>query len=72
MIKMAFSEDSMSCTQVFEWCHSFREGRPSVEGDKHPRRPLTSRNSEMIDIVHDLLKSDTRLMIRKMSEEVGI
>jgi hypothetical protein len=26
----------------------------------------------MTDIVHDLLKSDRRLMIRDMSEEVGI
>lgn len=54
---MAFREDSISHTQVFEWCHCFREGRTSVEGDKHPGWPLTSRNSEMIDKVRDLLRS---------------
>jgi hypothetical protein len=26
MIKMAFEEDSMSCTQVFEWFRCFKEG----------------------------------------------
>jgi hypothetical protein len=62
----------MSRTQIFEWCHCFREERTSVEGDKHPGCPPTSRNSEMIDIVRDLLKSDRRLMIREMFKEAGI
>ena len=61
MIKIAFREDSMSCTQVFEWCRCFREG------NKYPGWPLTSRNNVMIDIVHDLLKSDGRLVMCKAS-----
>jgi hypothetical protein len=33
MIKVAFVEDSMSHTQVFEWFCSFKEGRMSVKRD---------------------------------------
>jgi hypothetical protein len=36
MLKMAFKEDSISRTQVFERCRCFREGRTPVEDDKHP------------------------------------
>ena len=30
-IKMAFGEDCMSSTQVFDWFHCFKEGLMSVE-----------------------------------------
>ena len=33
MIKMAFGEASMSCTQIFQWFRCFKEGRTSVERD---------------------------------------
>jgi hypothetical protein len=33
MIKMAFGEDSVSRTQVFEWFRCFKEKRTSVESD---------------------------------------
>jgi hypothetical protein len=58
MIKMAFGEDSMSRTQVFEWFCHFKEGRMLVYGNKCPRRPLMCRNSEMIDKMPTLLQSD--------------
>jgi len=70
MIKMAFWEESISHTQVFEWCHCFKEGQTSVEGDKHPGWPLTCTNSEMIDIVRNLLESDRRLMIRESPKKM--
>jgi hypothetical protein len=33
VIKMAFGEDSLSHTQVFEWFHCFREGKTFVESN---------------------------------------
>jgi hypothetical protein len=72
MNKMAFREDSMGCTQVFEWFRHFKGESTSVESHKTSWTLSVSRNSEMIDKVHALLKNDRRLMIRKMSEEVRI
>ena len=43
-----------------------------MASDERPERPLTSRNSVMIDKVRALLKSDRRLTIREMVEEVEI
>jgi hypothetical protein len=37
MIKIAFGEDFMNCTQVFEWSHHFKDGGRSAESDECPR-----------------------------------
>jgi hypothetical protein len=66
LIKVAFGEDSMSHTQVFEWfCHFKEEQTSRAVNDM-------SRSSEVIDKLHALLKRNRRLMIREMSEEAGI
>ena len=43
-----------------------------MESDERPGRPLTNRNSVMIDKVRALLKSDRRLTIRELAEEAEI
>jgi len=42
MTKMAFREDSMSHTQVFEWFCHFQEGETSVEMTNIPEKLLKS------------------------------
>ena len=43
-----------------------------MESDERPGRPLTNRNSVIIDKVRALLKSDRRLTIRELAEEAEI
>jgi hypothetical protein len=69
MITVAFGEDSMNSTQVFEWFCSFKEGWTSVESNRRSRWLLRSRNSEMIDKGCALLKSGRRLTIIETFEE---
>jgi hypothetical protein len=38
MIKVAFREDSMGRSRVFEWFRPVKEGKFSVESDKYPGR----------------------------------
>lgn len=46
MLQKAFGESALSCTRVFDWCKSFKEGRTLVENMPHDRRRATSINEE--------------------------
>lgn len=70
MIKIAFGEDFMNCTQVFEWSHHFKDGGRSAESDECPRWQSMRRNSKLTDKVHALFRSDRKLTITEISEKV--
>ena len=72
MIQKAFPDNSMSRSRVFEWYRRFKEGRNSVDSYSRLGRPLSSRNSEYILAVKDMIKVDRRLTIREISEDIGI
>jgi hypothetical protein len=35
LIKQAYGENALSCTQVFEWYAKFWDGRENLEEDEH-------------------------------------
>jgi len=39
LLQQAYGEDAMGCTQVFDWFLQFKDGRNSVESDRHSGRP---------------------------------
>jgi transposase len=71
-LKVAFGDQAMSRTQVFEWFRKFKNGRQSIESDARTGRPATSNNDIITNKVRDLIKQDRRLTVREIAEEVGI
>ena len=66
----------MSRTRVFEWHKRFVDGRLSVEDDAKPGRPCsvkTDVNIEKVrELVRELVRTDRRLTIRMMADQLGI
>ena len=62
----------MSRARVFEWHKRFASGRTDLEDDPKSGRPTTSRNEENIQKVKKLVRSDLRLTVRMLAEELGL
>ena len=72
MLRDVYGDSSMSRTRVFEWHKRFVEGREDVEDDPKSGRPSTSTTDTNIEKVRQLVRSDRRLTIRVIDNEVGM
>ena len=72
MLRDVYGDSSMSRTRVFEWHKRFVEGREDVEDDPKSGRPCTSTTDTNIEKVRQLVRSDRRLTIRVIANEVGM
>jgi len=57
-LKEAFGEQALSQARTFEWFKHFKDGRKSVEEDKHSGRPSTCTTPEMIAKVGEVILED--------------
>ncbi|GFX78088.1 protein GVQW3 [Trichonephila clavipes] len=69
MMKIAFGDEAMSRSRVFEWFRPFKEGRQSMNSDPRFGRPSTSRNEDKIAQVKAVVCSDCRLTVREIAQE---
>ena len=69
MLRDVYRDSSMSRTRVFEWHKRFVEGREDVEDDPKSGMPCTSTDTN-IEKVRQLVRSDRRLTIRVIANEV--
>ncbi|XP_077971313.1 protein GVQW3-like [Styela clava] len=72
MLRDVYGDSSMSRTRVFEWHKRFVEGREDVEDDPRSGRPCTSTTDTNIEKVWQLVRSDRRLTIRVIANEIGM
>lgn len=72
IIRQAFSEQSMSRSQVFEWYARFKSGRKSTEDDERSGRPPTSTTTENITKIQQIIQKDPRQTIHDVADELGI
>ena len=70
MLRDVYGDSSMSRTRVFEWHKQFVEGMEDVEDDPKSGRPCTSTTDTNIEKVRQLVRSDRRLTIRVIANEV--
>ena len=63
---------TMSRTRIFEWHKRFREGREDVEDDPRSGRPTTSRTNENVERVREKVRSDRRLTVRMIADELNM
>jgi len=62
----------MSTAQAFHWHKMFSEGRTFVEDEQHSRWPSTTRTGYNTARVRELIRSDWRLIVRMIADEVNM
>ena len=72
LLRDVYGDETMSRARVFEWHKRFASGRDDVEDDPKYGRPTTSRNEENIQKVKKLVRSDRRMTVRMLAEELGM
>lgn len=71
-LQQAYGENVLSRAQVFRWFKAFSEGIELIEDEPRSRRPSTSKNDENIIRFRDLVRSDRRLTVRMIREQLGL
>jgi hypothetical protein len=69
MLREAFGEHSLSQTAVFEWHSRFKAGHVSV--DECSGRPSTSKMTENIEKIRELINEDRRQTIHELDDTIG-
>jgi len=72
MLQQAYGEDCLSRKQCYEWYQRFKSGRTSIEDDPKSGRASSSTGDDHIEKVRSVIRENRRLIIREVSEEVGI
>ena len=72
LLHEVYGEATMSRARLFEWHKRFTSGREDVEDDPKSGRPSTTKTADNIGKVNELVRSDRRLTVRMMVEELNI
>ena len=72
LLQEVYEDATMSRTRIFEWHKRFREGREDVEDDPKSGRPTTSRTNENVERVREKVRSDRRLTVRMIADELSM
>ena len=71
LLQEVYGDATMSRTRIFEWHKRFREGREDVEDDSKSGRP-TSRTNENVECMREKVRSDRRLTVRMIADELSM
>ena len=72
MLKIKFGEEAMCRNQTYELWKRFKGDRSSVDDDPHWGRPSTSKTDDNVAKVREVIRSNRRLTVREVDEEVSI
>jgi hypothetical protein len=72
MLCEAFGGHSSSQTADFEWHSGFKAGRVSVEDDERSRQPSTSKTTENVEKIRELIRKDYRRTIHELADTAGL
>jgi hypothetical protein len=72
ILTVAYGEHAMKKSSVFKWHRRFKEGREGVQDDPRSGQPQTQRTDENVDRVRTLVRSDRRLGVRVIAEELNM
>ena len=71
-LQEAYGEDALSRAQIFRWFKDFSAGRDSVQDEPRSGRPATSKTDENVERAKSLVRSDRRLTIRLIAEQLNL
>ena len=72
ILTVAYGEYAMKKSSVFEWHRRFKEGREYVQDDPRIGQPKTQRTDVNVDRVPTLVRSDRRLGVSVIAEELNM
>jgi hypothetical protein len=72
MLTATYGAENMKDASVFEWHKGFKKGREDVKDDERTGRPKTHRTDENVEKVRKLVRSDRRLSVRMLAEELNL
>ena len=72
LLQKVYGNDTMSRTRLFEWHRRFKEGREEGEDDHRNGKPSTSKTDENVERVRQKVRSDHRLTVRMIADELGM
>ena len=71
-LQRPFGDDAMSRAQAFRWHKMFSEGRTLDEDEQSSGQPSTTRTSYNTAPVRELVRSDRRLTVKMVADEVNV
>jgi hypothetical protein len=72
LLTVAYGEYTMMKQCVFEWHRRFKEGQKDVKDDPRRGQPKTQRTDANVDRVRTLVRSDRRVGVRVIAEELNM
>jgi len=72
LLKIAYGDNCLSKTQVYEWHRRFKAGREDVNDDERPGRPSEAITVKNIEKVRDFVKVSKKSSVRFLEMELGI
>ncbi|GFV53818.1 protein GVQW3 [Trichonephila clavipes] len=70
--QQAYGDSVLSRAQVFRWFKAFSEVRESIEDAPRSGRPSVSKTAENVVRVRNLVRSDCRLTVKMIGEELNL
>jgi len=71
LLTVAYGEYAMKKSSVFEWHGRFKKGREDVQDDPRSGQPKTQRTDANVDRARTLVRSDRRVGVRVIAEELN-
>ena len=72
MLKLVYDDAAVGVKTVYKWFERFPNGCESVEDEERSRRPSTSKTQANVERVSEMIRSNSRLTIREISEDLNI
>jgi len=72
LLTVAYGEYAMKKSSVFEWHRQFKEGREDVQNGPRSGQPKTQSTDANVDRVRTLVRSDRRLGVTVIVEELNV
>ncbi|GFX89540.1 protein GVQW3 [Trichonephila clavipes] len=71
-LQQAYADSVLSRAQVFQSFKAFLEGRESIEDEPRSGKASVSKTAENVVRARDLVRSDRRLTVRMIGEELNL
>jgi len=72
MLKLVYGDAAVTMKTVCTWLERCRNGCESDEEEERSERPSTSKTQENVERVSEMIRSNRRLTIREISEDLNI
>jgi len=72
MLKLVYGDAAVTMKTVYKWFKQFCNSCESVEDEERSGCPSTSETQENVERVSEMIRSNGRLTIREISEDLNI